>query len=74
MFPHSSLPSLMPSSDESVTLQTDFSFKHSLVPAIHSHLKSQSLESEAQQPVVMEMNVKTTRVRAQKLVSLARKS
>lgn len=48
----------MPSSDESVTLQTDFSFKDSLVPAIHSHLKSQSLEFEAQQPVVMEMTVR----------------
>lgn len=33
-------PSRMPSSDEYVTLQTDFSSTHSLVPAIHSHLKS----------------------------------
>ena len=31
---HSSFSSLMPSSDERVTLQTDFSFKPSLVPAI----------------------------------------
>lgn len=35
---HSCFPSLMPSSDESVTLQTDSSFKHSLAPAIRSHL------------------------------------
>lgn len=47
---------------------TDFSFKQSLVLAIHSHLKSQSLEFEAQQPFVMEMNVKTTEAKAQKLV------
>lgn len=38
----------MPSSDESVTLQTDFSFKHSLAPAIHSHLKEGFLEPEVQ--------------------------
>lgn len=48
-----------PPSDESVTWQTDFSLKHSLVPAIHSHLRSQSPEFEAQQPVVMEMNVRS---------------
>lgn len=37
---HSCFPSLMPSSDESVTLQTDFSFKYSLAPAIHFLLKA----------------------------------
>lgn len=50
----------------------EFSFKHSLVPAIQSHLKSQSLEFKAQQPVVMEMNVRPQRARAQK-ASLAGK-
>lgn len=58
----------MPSSDESVTLQKEFSFKHSLVPAIHSHLKSQSLEFKAQQPVVMEMNVRPRGLGLKKLV------
>lgn len=35
----------MPSSDESVTLQTDFSFKHSLAPAICSVSKHNSWSS-----------------------------